>query len=172
MIAWEKTIAVNKSSIWSHIDWVSSVWAECSPSSSFSIATPLFSWRSYTVLCVSPLNIQVCRFSCCFFFFKRTCFFQFCFFPHQFWTSQTVLDNFFFLSDQNILMLLWQVRHVTSISFLEDFSWRHCVTVISCMRRPRKLSLLSWQLGYCLLWVSALLQHCSCSHRRAGLCQT
>ena len=151
---WCRRGAVNKSSLWRRIARVSLVWAEYSLSS-FSSSTPLFFWRPYA-LC------DFLEFFFTFFFFQRKAFYQFSFFRHQFWTSQAVLD--FFFVRPNFFIATWQARHVTSISFLDDFSSRHCDGVISW--RPHKLPLLSRLLVLPLVGIASL-QHKRCSHLHA-----
>ena len=62
-----------------------------------SFIQPLFSLK--IVHCFVYLSAGI-LFAVFFFFFQEKAFYQFCFFPHQFWTPKVVLD--IFLSDQNI----------------------------------------------------------------------
>ena len=124
-----------------------------------SLIQPLFFLK--TVHCFFCDFLQYEWYIFCFFFFKRKAFYQFSPFNTNFERHRRFLVIHFFVRPK-CFSAIWQGRHGTSISFLDDFSWRHCVSVNSCS--PHKLPLLSQPLP---LVGIALLQHWSCSHLHA-----
>ena len=118
------------------------------PSSFFSNSTPLFSWRSYTVLCVFPLNIQGCRFSCFFFFSREHDSFNFVSF-HTNFERHTQFLIFFFFSEPNDLADITLIVNWASLSvIIRSKSFLQCLYCkLNFFVRPKYFNAL-WQVGH------------------------